>query len=402
MKFTLKSLIWGTLAIALALALFFLLNPQPIDVEVAVVRLAPFKVTVRDDGRTRIREKYIVSAPVAGRLSRIELKVGDHCSENTLLAVILPSDPAILDARARAEATARMHAAETALQRAASNAEQTKIAYELNAARFERAQRLLPANAISADEFDNVRTEYLASAQAVKTARFDEEITAFELDMARAAVSQFTDVTPDSSVTPFEIFSPISGRVLRVFEESSTVVAVGEPLVELGDPQDLEIVIDVLSTSAVRINPGAELSIEHWGGDIALKGHVRVIEPQAFTKISSLGVEEQRVNVIADFDEPSQRLSPLGDGYRVEALIAIEQLEEALQIPNSALFRYETKWHVLVERGGRAVLQRVEIGLQNERQSQVLSGLAEGEQVVIYPSDDIPAGSRISASQTAR
>ncbi len=395
MRFSLKTLIWGTLAIAVLLVGAFSMFPKPVEVEVATATVGALKVTVQEDGKTRIREKYTVSAPVAGRISRIELNAGDLCDESTLLAVILPSDPAILDARARAEALARVQAAEAALQRAKSSVEQADINNSLNRSKFERAQQLLPTKAISQDEFEIIKSEYLASTQAIKTARFDVDISNFELDMARAAVSQFTETDNTTNAEPFEIFSPISGRVLRVFEESSTVIAVSEPLIELGDPRDLEIEIDVLSTDAVRIKPGAELTIEHWGGDTPLSGNVRIIEPSAFTKISSLGVEEQRVNIIADFNEPPERLTRLGDGYRVEAQITVEHLDQTLLIPNSALFRHQREWHVLSIDNNQAKLQRVEIGLQNDTHTQITSGLQADEKVVIYPSDAITPGTMV-------
>ncbi len=395
MKFSLKTLIWGTLACALLVVGTFTLFPKPIEVEVATAALNALRVTVQEDGKTRIREKYIVSAPVAGRISRIELNAGDPCHEQTLLAVILPSDPAILDARAQAEALARVQAAEAAMQRAQSSVEQATIDNELKQSKYERAQNLLPARAISQDEYELIKSEFLASTQAIKTARFDVDISTYERDMARAAVNQFKEPQDSTSAEPFEIFAPISGRVLRVFEESSTVVTVGEPLIELGDPGDLEIEIDVLSTDAVRIKPGAELTIEHWGGDAPLHGYVRLIEPSAFTKISSLGVEEQRVNIIADFDEPPERLTRLGDGYRIEAKITTEEIEQALLIPNSALFRYQREWHVLAIDGNQARLQLLEIGLQNDTHTQIITGLTPDQQVIVYPSDTIKPGVRV-------
>jgi HlyD family secretion protein len=395
MKFSLKTLIWGTLLAAVAVVVVFAMFPKAIEVEFATATIGPLRVSVREDGKTRIREKYIVSAPVAGRLSRIELDAGDYCSEGTLLAVILPSDPEILDARERAEATARVQAAEAALQRAESYAEQAKIDLDLNTAKYKRAESLMPTKALSRDEFDILKAEYLASSQAIKTASFGAEIARFELEMARAAVDQFSDTANTNSVEPFNICSPISGRVLRVFEESSTVVSVGTPLLELGDPQNLEIEIDVLSTDAVRIKPGAELTVEHWGGQTPLEGNVRVIEPGAFTKISSLGVEEQRVNIIADFNEPSERLATLGDGYRVEARITVEELKDVLLIPNSALFRYQREWHVLSIVAGYATLQQVSVGLQNDSHTQILSGLKDGDQVIVYPSDDLKPGTYV-------
>ena len=280
---------------------FLAMNPAAVDVEFATATMGPLRVTVAEDGKTRIREKYTVSAPVSGRLSRIELDPGDHCSEKTLLAVILPSAPAILDARTRAEANARVQAAQSAVERAKSSSEQARITFDLNKSKFERAKKLLLSRAVSQDEFDFLKAERLASEQAFETTRFDQEIATFELKMAEAAVKQFSSDVEEYAAEPFEIMSPISGRVLRVFQESAAVVAVGTSLIELGDPSNLEIEVDVLSTDAVRIQQGSEVTVEHWGGGSPLKGYVRVVEPAAFTKISSLGVEEQRVNVIADF-----------------------------------------------------------------------------------------------------
>lgn len=395
MKFSLKTIVWGALLVAVGLVVSFALFPKPIEVESATASLGPLRVTVQEDGKTRIREKYVVSAPVAGRVSRIELKPGDRCYEQTLLAVILPSDPTMLDARSRAEAEARVQAAEAAKLRAASSEEQARIQHELNQTKLARAESLLPSNAIARDEYDVLKAQTMASAQAVITAKFESEIAQYELEMTQAAVKQFSQPPDEQPAAPFEIFAPIEGKVLRVFEESSTVVSVGEPLLELGDPQNLEIEIDVLSTDAVRIQPGAELTIEHWGGSTPLSGSVRVIEPAAFTKISSLGVEEQRVNIIADITEPPERTAALGDGYRVEARITVSQLAQALLIPNSALFRHQRQWHVLTIVDGRAQLQRVSIGLQNESHTQITAGLQAGDRVIVYPSDKLKPGSAV-------
>lgn len=397
MRFSIKTLLAFVLIVALGIIGFFAMNPKPIDVECAVATIGPLRETVQEDGKTRIREKYTVSTPVAGRVSRIELNAGDPCNEKTLLAVVLPSDPAILDARARAEAGARVQAAESAVERAKSNSEQTRINFDLSEAKFERAKQLQASKAISQNEYDVSKAELLVSEQAIHTARFDQEIASYELQMAKAAVKQFSGEA-DKLVEPFEIYAPITGRVLRVIQESSAVVGVGTPLLELGDPGNLEIEIDVLSTDAVRIQPGSELTIEHWGGGSPLTGYVRIVEPAAFTKISSLGVEEQRVNVIADFDEPIERIQSLGDGYRVEAKITVNELAKALLIPNSALFRHDRQWHVLAVVAGEAVLKKVTIGLQNDQQSQILNGLADGDQVIEYPSDELKPGTRVRVS----
>ncbi len=368
---------------------------NPVDVEFAKVTEGPLRVSVQEDGKTRIREKYVVSAPVAGRLSRIELEPGDDVEgDTTLLAVIQPSDPEMLDARARAEADARVQSAEAALRRAESNSEEARINFDLDKTKFDRAKRLR-GQAISQDEYDIAKTRFMASSQAIKSAKFDTEIANFELQMARAAARQFDEPDPESSIKPFELRAPIGGKVLRVFQESSSVVNVGTPLLELGDPANLEIEVDVLSTDAVRIKPGAELTVEHWGGESPLRGNVRIIEPAAFTKVSSLGVEEQRVNIIADFNETPERIATLGDGYRVEGRITIDELANALLIPNSALFRYRRQWNVMKIVDNKAVMQTVTIGLQNETHAQITQGLQQGEQVIVYPSEEVQSGTKV-------
>lgn len=397
MRFSIKTLLGSVLVVALGIIGFFTMNPKPVDVQCAVATIGPLRETVQEDGKTRIREKYTVSTPVAGRVSRIEFNPGDLCDEKTLLAVVLPSDPAILDARARAEALARVQAAQSAVERAKSSSEQARINFDLSEAKYERAKQLQASKAISQNEYDVSKAELLVSEQAIHTARFDQEIANYELQMAKAAVKQFSGEA-DEMVEPFEIYAPITGRVLQVIQESSAVVGVGTSLIELGDPSNLEIEIDVLSTDAVRIKPGSELTIEHWGGGSPLTGYVRIVEPAAFTKISSLGVEEQRVNVIADFDEPLNRIESLGDGYRVEARITVNELAEALLVPNSSLFRHDRQWHVLAVVSGEAILKKVTIGLQNEQQSQILEGLAEGDQVIEYPSDQLESGTRVRIS----
>lgn len=396
MRITLTTLIWTAVIIALVVTGWLAIRPRPIRVEVVEVIEGPLKVTVQEDGKTRNREKYVVSAPVSGRLSRIGLDAGDPIEgEKSLLAVILPNQPPMLDARAEAEAKARLHAAEASAERAKVALEEAKINFELTKNRFERAEELLARRALSQDEFDLARSIYLASVQAQRKAEFDQEIARFELETVKATLSQFSDPNLDANFEPFEIFAPVSGNVLRLFQESATVVTQGTPLMEVGDPENLELEIDVLSTDAVRISPGAEVLIEHWGGEMPLRGVVRVVEPAAFTKISSLGVEEQRVNVIVDFDEPPYRFERLGDGYRVEAAITVEQLQKAVQVPNSALFRDGRKWYVFKLVAGRAVRQPVMLGIQNEVQTQVLQGVQPGDQVVVYPSDQIADGTRV-------
>ena len=395
MKFSIRSIIWTFVFLALILVAIMSFRIKPIEVETALVINEDLKITVVEDGKTRIREKYVVSTPVAGRLSRVELKPGDIiCDDDQRIAVINPAEPAMLDARAKAQAEVRVDQSHAAVSRAAAATEQVRVNFERAKSKFERAEKLKNSNAISREEFDLAKTLFLALSHSMRTKKFDQEIAKYELETAKAALLQFSD--EKESGKPFEIFAPVCGSVLKVFQESATVLNVGTPLVEIGDPQNLEIEIDVLSTDAVRIRPGAELVVNHWGGENPLKGTVRVIEPAAFTKISSLGVEEQRVNIIADFDESQDQLFSLGDGYRVEAEITVKQLQKVLQVPNSSLFRHQKEWHVFVVRNDIANLVPVTIAEQSESHTRIMSGLEDGDEVVLYPSDTIFDGSKIS------
>lgn len=403
MKTSIQTLIWSSVAIALLIAGSLAFLPKPVEVETAVAVARPLTKTVQEDGKTRIREKYIISAPVAGRLSRIELDPGDPVSsEGTLLAIIQPAEPAMLDARAKATAKARVEQASAALQRAKASVDQTQVQFDLAKSKLDRLKKLENSQAVSQIDLDEAQAAFLTNSHSLRTAKFDTEIAKFELEMAKAALLQFNNEANSDSdsghTEPFEVYAPIQGKVLRVFQESSTVMSVGTPLIEVGDPSNLEMEIDVLSTDAVRITVGAEISVEHWGGDSPLRGRVRVVEPAAFTKVSSLGVEEQRVNVIADFDEPSEKLLSLGDGYRVEANIVIDQLSNALCIPNSALFRYQGEWHVFAIQNDLAKRVPVEVGLQNETLSQITRGLDTDDQVVLYPSDELEDGSKVEVT----
>ena len=398
MKFSIRNLIWGIVLLALLVVGGMAFRPQPVDVETAAAELGELEIFVREDGKTRIREKYVVSTPMAGRLARIELNVGDEiCDAATRIAVIQPVQPSMLDARSEAQARARVDQTQTAVRRAEAAAEQVRVELELAQTKLERAEKLAASRAISSTEFDDTRSRYQLLSQRMRTAEFDSEIARYELQMAQAALLQYSD-SPEASGTPFEVFAPVHGQVLRVFQESATVVDLGMPLVEVGDPQNLEIEIDVLSTDAVRIRPGAHLSIDHWGGDHPLHGTVRRVEPAAYTKISSLGVEEQRVNIIADFNEPLERLIPLGDGYRVEAKIIVEALQQVVVVPNSSLFRYQRQWHVFAIDGDRAYRRPITLGKQNETHSEIVEGLAPGTEVVLYPSDQIGDGSWVRQS----
>jgi HlyD family secretion protein len=395
------------------------LLPPPVEVDLATVGRNLVRVTVDQDGKTRIRERYVVSAPLAGRLLRIGMNPGDEVEAGqTLLATIEPRDPDLLDDRAIAQAEARVKGAAAALQKMGPLLDEARVGQEYAEHELQRVRDARRDNrqAITVSEVDNKLLAYRRRSALLRSARHAEEIARFELEQARAALirslpenkrtADQTDPTDTSDLPTdsgngngksrhFLIRAPIDGRVLRVFQESSAVVVAGTPLLELGDPRDLEIEIDVLSSDAVKIPAGAQVLLEHWGGDHALQGRVRLVEPSAFTKISSLGVEEQRVNVIVDLVDPPESRPSLGDGFRVEARIVIGQAQQVLRVPTSALFRVGDDWAVFRVTGNRVRLQRVELGLQNGLAAEVRAGLAEGDLVVIHPGDNVAEGTAV-------
>jgi HlyD family secretion protein len=402
-------------------AVVYAFMPEPVAVDLAPVVRGRLRVTVDEDGKTRIQERYTVSAPLVGRLLRIGLDPGDPVvAGKTLVATILPRDPDLLDARTVAEAEARVGAAETSLQKVQPLLAQSRAEQALAEEELQRARELYQRNAISESELDRAELQAKIEAEELRSAQLAEEIARFELEQARAALLRARPdrngrggngapeeiplegngpgPSPSASddagdfIQNFLIHSPIDGRVLRVFQESAAVVTAGTPLLELGDPDDLEVVVDVLSQDAVKIRPGDHVLLEHWGGDQPLEGQVRIVEPAADTVVSTLGVEEQRVDVVIDLLAPPAERGPLGDGFRVEARIVIWQEDDVLQVPTSALFRLAEDWAVFRVVDGRAQIVKVELGMQNGLEAQVLEGLTEGDFVVVHPSDNVQDG----------
>lgn len=381
-------------AIVLAATVVYALMPQAVGVDAATAERGLLRVTVDEDGMTRIKERYIVSSPLSGRLLRIGLDPGDPVMVGkTILTRIEPTDPQLLDPRARAEAEARVKAAEARLQQVKPELQKALAALQYAESELGRARRLLQRKAITSDDLEEQELIFRTRTEEYNAAQFAEEIAQFELELAKSALLR-TESGSDTSAEDwyFEIRAPITGSVLRVLQESATVVTPGEPLLELGDPQDLEVVVDVLSSDAVKIQPGAKVFLEHWGGDVPLIGTVRLVEPSGFTKISALGVEEQRVNVIIDFNDPPETRQTLGDGFRVEARVVVWEMSDVLKVPVGALFRSDDDWTVFVIEDGTAQLRRIGVGRRNGFEGQILDGLQEGEQVVLHPSDQIADG----------
>ncbi|MBL8823554.1 MAG: HlyD family efflux transporter periplasmic adaptor subunit [Planctomycetia bacterium] len=382
-----KTIINSALVLAILAALVYAFMPAPIRVDVAQVNRGTLLVTVDEDGRTRIKERYTVSAPLAGFMQRIALHPGDEVKPgSTLLTNILPNDPSLLDARALAEAEARRRAFQAALKQAQATQTRLKEAHVLTKNNYERAKKLFATQAVSVEAYEQAELLERMAQEELRAAEFRVTVAEFELEQATAALlrsrtSQQTDI--------YELYSPINGRILRVYQESAGPVTPGTRLVEVGDPTDLEVEVDVLSSDAVKIKPGARVFLERWGGTQTLTGRVRLVEPAGFLKLSALGVEEQRVYIIIDFDDLKKSDSALGDGYRVDARIVIWEGKDVLKVPTGALFRSQGEWAVFRVVNQRSQLTKLQLGRKNSAEAEVLGGLSEGDQVILHPSDRI-------------
>jgi HlyD family secretion protein len=369
--------------------------PRAIPVEVAEVTRGPLVVTVDEEGMTRVQHRHVITAPVAGQLRRIDWKAGAPVEAGkTVLAVLETSGADFLDARLLAQAEARVRAAEAAREAAKAQRDRVGTAARLHAAELARARALRQEKVISAQEFEALQLRSEASAQEQRAAEFSQLVAEHELQQARALLSRGRP--GGGGAEPLMITSPVSGRILRVMQESARVVPAGFPLLEVGDQTDLEVRIEVLSRDGVAIRPGARVMLEQWGGSEPLAARVRLVEPSAFTKISALGVEEQRVYVVADFVDPLERRATLGDSYRVEARIVVWENASALQAPAGALFQRGGAWRAFVIAGGRAQTRTVKVGRSNGVQTEVLEGLREGDRVVVYPGDKVFDGTRVT------
>ncbi|WP_066964403.1 efflux RND transporter periplasmic adaptor subunit [Microbulbifer sp. Q7] len=388
------------LLIVLGLLAFFIyaFSPKPVPVDMTEVSRGPMQVAVSDEGYTRVHDVFVVSAPVTGYLLRIQREVGDAVETGaTPLVELLPTHPQFLDERGRSQAQAAIRSAEAALK--LSSAERRDAEARLNFARADarRARKLATKGHISQVEVERIELALDSAEAARDTARAAEGVSQSELENARAALIEPQPGAPLMRKEKLvQVTAPVSGRVLRLLQESERVVPVGTPLLEIGNPAELEIVIDLLSRDAVRVQPGAPVKITNWGGDAPLHGRVRLIEPFGFTKISALGIEEQRVNVIVDFVDPKDTWSRLGHGYRVDAAIETWRADDVVQVPTGALFRHQKSWALFRVIGGRAVRTEIEVGHNNGQMAEVLSGVTPGEVVVLHPSERIADGVKVA------
>jgi HlyD family secretion protein len=368
----------------LVLAAFIIagLWPKPAPVEIALVSTGRLRATVNEEGKTRIRQRYVVSAPVAGQLRRIPFKAGvEIASTQTVVAVIDPVSPALLDARTRTLAEARRDTSAAQLERA-------RAQHKFASSELRRNEKLYEEKTVSTQELEQIQWRETSAARELGAAEA-------ALRQAEAELLEFSHAGA-SNRPPVELRSPGCGKVLRVFEESTRAVTVGTPLLEIGDPNDLEVIIEALSRDGAMIKPGTPVELEQWGGTEPLQAAVRFVEPAAFTKVSALGVEEQRVYVVADLLTPPAQRGNLGDNFRVEARIITWQKDQALKAPSGAVFRRGEQWHAYVVANGRAELRSVRVGQASHTETEILEGLKEGDEVILYPGDRIKEGLRVN------
>lgn len=387
-----KRALWSVAGVVVAGSIGASYLPKPTPVEVELVGRGPLRVEVEADGQTQVKRRYVVSAPVSGVISRPEQRAGDAVKLGEPLLTLTPIEPPLLDARSRAQADAQVKVATAARAQAEAQVELARTSLSFARSELERERKLAESGTTSPASLEAAEVKVRTAEQQLAAARLGVTAARFQEEAAAAVVLRASGRTGDAGVA---LRAPTDGRVLRVLVKDGGVVAAGMPILEVADPTDLEIVVDLLSTDAVNVRVGAPVSVVRWGGPAVLAAVVRNVEPAGFTKVSALGVEEQRVNVIADFSGDPAARAPLGDGYRVEARVVVADLPEVLRMPLSALFRSGEDWAVYAVRDKRAVMARVKLGRRNEKFAEVLEGIEAGARVVLRPGDRLKAGGQV-------
>jgi HlyD family secretion protein len=384
-----------TALLGAAVAAVLALRPRPVPIDVARVNHGPLVVAVEETGVTRVKDRYVVSAPATGRVSRLPLEPGDSVEQADVLLEIAPALSPLLDERTRAEARARLGAALSAFGQARAQASRATAARELAAQELVRAKRLSDANSLPPHDLEQAEFAVRLREDERRSAEFASKVAEEEVRIARAALGEQPNGGARERERSVAVTSPVSGQVLRVHQKSSGVVQIGSALLEVGDSRALEIVVDLLTTDAVQVSAGTPVLVQGWGGSAPLAGKVRRVEPSGFTRPSALGVDEQRVNVIVTLTESPERFRMLGDGYHVEVRLVLWQTERALKVPEGAVFKYGNDWAVYRVEAGVARLTRVRVGHRGELEVEITGGLAEGAMVAVHPGDRVKDGARV-------
>jgi HlyD family secretion protein len=391
-----KTKIWTGIGTALALALLaWAFMPAAVEVELAAVSEGRFERSVQEDGKTRLRERYVVSTPLTGRVARIDLKQGDSIERNQVLATLWPVSPNLLDERTRQEQRERIGAMEAGVLRVSANVERAKAALEQAVADLKRSETLAQQGFVSPTQNETGRLTVRMRERELESAKQEEHAARHELDQSRIAIRQFTQGYEGTPQRNWAIRSPIAGKVLKVNQQSEGVVQAGTPLIELGDPSRLEVVVDLLTEDAAQIKPGTLATLSNWGGPDVLQARVRLVEPAAFTKVSALGVEEQRVNAVLDITSDPKAWQTLGDGFKVDVRVLVQVVEKAIKIPVSALFPLGARSALFIIEDGRAHQQQVEVLARNGSEAWVKTDLPPGTQVIVYPPTSLKEGARV-------
>ncbi|MFK7915600.1 MAG: efflux RND transporter periplasmic adaptor subunit [Pseudomonadales bacterium] len=394
-----RILLWSILGALLASALVLAFAPRPVVVDLVTVTASSMTVTVDEEAETRVREVFTLSAPVTGKLLRVEAHAGDSVVANeTLLAQIQPMDPSFLDPRTESQARASIATAKSALKLAKAEVERAAAELEYAETEHERAKKLFAERTITRREADEARRIYKTSLATLETTHAALQMRQFELQRANAQLLSPTQTQQRAAdCACIKATAPVSGKVLSIENPSARVVQAGEALLEIGDPDDLEIAADYLSSDAVKIEEGQRVIIDNWGGSQALQGQVQRVEPYGFTKVSALGIEEQRVNVIVDITSPPEQWARLGHGYQVETKVVLWTGQDVLTVPLTALFRDGDQWAVFLSVDAVAVLRHVQVGYQNGLVAEITTGLATNDQVIVHPSDRVVDGVAIGS-----
>ena len=393
-----KRIIGGLIALAIVGFFVYALMPQPVLVDTAVIGKGPLTVTVDEEGETRIREIYVVSAPIDGKVLRSPREVGDKVEKDkTLLAIIEPGDPSFLDVRARRELQASVAAAAAAVRHTETEIIRAESELRFAQSDLKRAVSLAERGTVSQRTLEKATLDVEVRKAALEQSHANLELRKQELESAKARLigPEHTAQKVEDGSCCVEVRAPVSGRVLQIDKESEQIVKAGEPLLRIGDPKDLEIVVDLLSTDAVKVEDGAEAVIEGWGGLTPLTARVRRVDPAGFTKVSALGIEEQRVNTILDLTVPKDKLPALGHDFRVFVRITVWESDNTLKVPLSALFRHRQDWAVFQVQDGIAQITPVKIGQRNTRDAEILEGLEANARVILHPSDRVEDGTQV-------
>lgn len=394
-----RKIVLGSVALLLLALLVWAFMPTPTEVEIATVTQGRFERTVQEDGKTRLRERFVVSTPLAGRIARIDLKQGDAVVVDTTIATIWPVAPGLLDERFRAEQLARINAMQANVAKTQANVQRAEASLDQARAELKRSEALVQQEFISSNQNETNVLNARLREKDLESARHEKAAASFELEQARIAIQQFSQNSPNGKRQAFNVKAPVTGNVLKVMQQSEGILMAGTPIMELGDPAQLEVVVDVLTEDAVQIKPGTVVQLSNWGEPHVLEGRVKLVEPAAFTKVSALGVEEQRVNAIIDITSPPKTWLSLGDGFKVDVRVLVQVVENAVKVPVSALFPMGARSALFELDHGRARLKEMDVAGRNGEEAWIRSGLATGTQVIIYPDNKLKDGNRVKARE---